>query len=425
MLWRRDKLLPSPTRSRLLPTSGGGGRCLLVAIVMLSVSALATEAGAQTPETPAATAPSAPPSATAEYRRKLAAYMQARQKFDDEAGAYWSAIAQKRRLRNAKRRDHQDIVLDDYVLTQPPLYAGPPRPPPPYSPPQAGQDREGAAPETPARRYIPVLADFLKSAQEYFGFIPQRPHSEIEFKRAYAKLALAAGLTREQIVRIYVFETGGNGTYDAQAGLEYSPHARAISPALGYSQLLNTNSVALLAERGDELVAALKARAAGLAGESKQALEGKIDVLRRMIKFCRSVADEWNAQDALANTPQGFGVHAMLLDVDVGPLLQVQKLLDSVVFARRKGHHAPLSAAELEMMNLTGDGNGLDIVMMPAAMRERIPTANFFQQGGYERNPVAIRNNVVAKLLAATEATMDRGINLPGAKELATAASGR
>ena len=71
------------------------------------------------------------------------------------------------------------------------------------------------------------------------------------------------------------------------------------------------------------------------------------------------------------------------------------------------------------MMNLTGDGNGLDIVMMPAAMRERIPTANFFQQGGYERNPVAIRNNVVSKLLAATEATMDRGVNLPGAKELA------
>src|SRR5215472_16639008 len=178
MLWRRDKLLPSPTRSRLLPTSGGGGRCLLVAIVMLSVSALATEAGAQTPETPAATAPSAPPSATAEYRRKLAAYMQARQKFDDEAGAYWSAIAQKRRLRNAKRRDHQDIVLEDYVLTQPPLYAGPPPPSPP------ARAKEGAAPEPapPPRKYIPVVADFLRSAQEFFGFTPQRPRSEMEFK---------------------------------------------------------------------------------------------------------------------------------------------------------------------------------------------------------------------------------------------------
>jgi hypothetical protein len=56
-------------------------------------------------------------------------------------------------------------------------------------------------------------------------------------------------------------------------------------------------------------------------------------------------------------------------------------------------------------------------------MRERVPTANFFLRAGYERNPVAIRNNVVAKLMAATDATMDRGMNLPGARELATAAS--
>jgi hypothetical protein len=386
---------------------------LLAAILMSLAGALAMEARAQTPETPTVSAQPAPSVVTTEYRRKLAAYMQARQKFDDEAGAYWSVIAQKRRLRNAKRRDGQDVVLDDYVLTQPPLYTGPP---PPSPRPQAEE-----APEIRARKYIPVVADFLKSAQEYFGFVPQRPRSEIEFKRAYVKLALAAGLTLEQIVRVYVFETGGNGTYDAQAGLEYSPHARAVSPALGYNQLLNTNSVELLAERGDELVAVLKARTAALAGESKQVLDRKVEVLRRMIIFCRTVPDDWNAHDVLANTPQGLGVHAMLLDVDVGPLLQAQKLLESVTFARRKGHRAPLSAAELEMMNLTGDGNGFDIVMMPTPMRERVPTANFFLQAGYERNPVAIRNNVVAKLLAVTEATMDRGMNLPGAKELATA----
>jgi hypothetical protein len=59
---------------------------------------------------------------------------------------------------------------------------------------------------------------------------------------------------------------------------------------------------------------------------------------------------------------------------------------------------------------------------MPAAVRERVPTANFFLQAGYERNPVAIRNNVVAKLLAVTDAAMDRGTNLPGARELAAAA---
>ena len=89
----------------------------------------------------------------------------------------------------------------------------------------------------------------------------------------------------------------------------------------------------------------------------------------------------------------------MVLDIDVGPLLQTHKLLTSVLFARAKGYTRPLSAAELEMMNLTGDGTGLDMVTMPQAMREQVPTANFFQRGGYERNPVAIRHNTVAKLL--------------------------
>jgi hypothetical protein len=351
----------------------------------------------------------------ADYQRRLAAYKEARAKFDEVAVPYWGAVAEKRRLRNAKRRDGREITADDYVLTQPPLYAGPSAPIDPSAPDRPPRDK----------KYIPVVADFLKSAQEHFGFVPARPRSESEFKRAYAKAALAAGLTREQILRIYAFETGGNGNYDAQAGQEHSPHARAISPALGYNQLLNTNSVELLAERGESFVAALKAKADKLAGEPRQALETKIEVLRRMIKFCRTVPDDWTEHDVLANSPKGLGIHAMVLDIDVGPLLQTQKLLDSIVFARRKGHHTPLTAAELEMMNFTGDGNGLDMVMMPAALRERVPTANFFLQAGYERNPVAIRNNVVAKLFAATSATMDHAVALPGARDLATALAGQ
>ncbi len=53
--------------------------------------------------------------------------------------------------------------------------------------------------------------------------------------------------------------------------------------------------------------------------------------------------------------------------------------------------------------------------------RSQVPTSNFFQRSGYERNPVAIRNNVVSKLLAATNAKMDRDMILPGAKDLAAA----
>jgi hypothetical protein len=54
-------------------------------------------------------------------------------------------------------------------------------------------------------------------------------------------------------------------------------------------------------------------------------------------------------------------------------------------------------------------------------MREQVPTSNFFQRSGYERNPVAIRHNTVAKLLAITDSRMDSNSQLPGAKELAAA----
>jgi hypothetical protein len=353
------------------------------------------------------------PQAIAEYRRKLKEYQEARAAFDEEAGAYWSAISEKRKGRNAKRRDRQAIVLDDYVLTQPPLYSGPKRPVNP-EPEEEKPPRE--------RKPLPVVADFLKAAAEQFQFTPQRPAAEVDFKRAYARYALAAGLTREQAVRVYSFETGGNGNYDMQSGLNPSkPGSRAISTAIGYNQLLTTNSVELLAEQGHELIKELTARAANLSGAPRKAMDHKLAVLKKMVAFARTVPDTWSEHEKLANTPQGWAVHAMVLDIDVGPMLQTHKLLTSVIFARAKGYNRPLSAAELEMMNLTGDGTGLDMVTMPQAMREQVPTSNFFQRGGYERNPVAIRHNTVAKLLAVTDERMDFNSGKPGAKELAAA----
>ena len=272
------------------------------------------------------------------------------------------------------------------------------------------------------RKAIPVVADLLKAAAEQFQFAPQRPASEVEFKRAYARVALAMGLTREQAVRVYSFETGGNGNHDMQSGLSASrPGSRAISTAIGYNQLLTTNSVELLAEQGHQILQALTEKAAALSGAPRKAMDHKIAVLKRMVAFTRTVPDEWAAHEKLANTPQGWAVHAMVLDIDVGPLLQTHKLLTSVLFARAKGHTKPLSAAELEMMNLTGDGTGLDMVTMPQALREQVPTSNFFQRGGYERNPVAIRHNTVAKLLDVTDERMDFNSKKPGAQELAAA----
>jgi hypothetical protein len=351
--------------------------------------------------------------AIAEYRRLLKQYLEARGAFEQEAGAYWSAISEKRRGRNAKRRDHQTIALDDYVLTQPPVYTGPKRPVNPAPEPE---------PERPPREHkaIPVVADLLKAAAEQFRFAPQRPSSEIEFKRAYAQVASAAGLTREQAVRVYSFETGGTGNYDVQSGIEHGGK-RAISTAIGYNQLLTTNTVELLAEQGPEFVRALTQKAAQLSGAARQAMDRKIAVLKQMVAVARAVPDEWAQHEKIADTPQGWAMHAMVLDIDVGPLLQTHKLVTSVIFARAKGYNRPLSAAELEMMNLTGDGTGLDMVTMPQAMREQVPTSNFFQRGGYERNPVAIRHNTVAKLLGVTDARMDSNSNLPGARDLAAA----
>jgi hypothetical protein len=354
-----------------------------------------------------------PGAAIADYQARLAQYQAARSAYEADATAYWDAVAEKRRARNAKRRDHLPIGLDDYVLGQPPVYTGPPRPIDPHAP----------APPPPERPEIPVVADFLKNAVEQFGFVPDRPASDLDFKRAYAKAALAAGLTRDQIVGVYAFETGGNGVYDSQAGLvPYRPGARAISPAVGYNQLLSTNTVSLLAEDGNRYLLALRQKAKGLTGPAKVAMERKIEALKRMIAYSRSVPNRWSEHDRLAKTTLGgFGIHAAVLDIDLGPILQVQKLTDSVRFARAKGYTAPLTAAELELMNLTGDGNGFDMVTMPQGLRARVPTANFFQQQGYERNPVARRTGVVANLIADIEAKMNHGAQAQGARDLAAA----
>ena len=381
-------------------------------LVLMAPQACATDAAAppQTASTDAM-AQAASPQAIADYRRLLRQYQEARGAFEEEAGAYWNSIAEKRRGRNAKRREHLAIALDDYVLTQPPVYTGPKRPVNPE-----GEE----APEIRPRQYkaIPLIGDLLQAASEHFQWTPQKPANEVEFKRAYARMASAAGLTREQAVRVYSFETGGNGNYDMQSGLR---SGRAISTAIGYNQLLTTNSVELIAEQGGEFVRELTQRAAQLSGAPRKAMEQKIAVLRKMVAYARSVPDDWSAHEKLADTPQGWAIHAMVLDIDVGPMLQTHKLLTSVIFARAKGYAHPLSAAELEMMNLTGDGTGLDMVTMPQAMRDLVPTSNFFQRAGYERNPVAIRHNTVAKLLAITDSRMDSNSNSPGARDLAAA----
>ncbi len=380
----------------------------IAALLLMPVLAVAQDAA--TPLRPVAQAASAD---VAEYRRRLRDYTLAWQSFDSAASAYWSAIVEKRRARMTKRRNGQTVSLDDYVLTQPPLYDGPPRPIDPSAP-----DRP-----PPVRRdtkYVPTIPEMLASARKYFQFAPQRPASELEFKRAYAKAVATEGVPADLAVRLYAFETGGIGTYDVQSGLlNARPGAKPLSAAVGYNQLLITYTMHLLADQGDDIVRALSAKSTGLAGAQREAMTAKIVVLRRMIAFARTVPAEWNAQEKLGETEQGWAVQVLLLDIDVGPLLQARKLNASIRYARMRGYREPLTAAELQMLNLMGDGSGLDIVTMPKAMRDQVPTSNFFQRRGYERNSVASRNNTVAKLLSVTDARMDAAVQQPGARDLA------
>ena len=322
--------------------------------------------------------------------------------FEGDEATYWRLISEKRRLRVAKHRDNQQVVLEDYVLAQPPQH-------------RASSRSPGEEP-TRSLEYVPVAADFLKAAAKEFNFVPDRPATEMEFKKAYARLASSAGLTKDQIVRIYAFETGGNGTYDTQAGLEFHrPGERAISPAIGYNQLLGTNSVELLAEHGDSYLRELKLIADKLTGPAKKAMQQKIEAVRRMVAFSRTVPDIWQEHDRLAKTTDGGrGAHALMFDRDIGPLLQTQKLVDLLLYARKKGYSGPLTAAELELMNLSGDGNGFDMILMAPALRSQVPTANFFQQDGYERNAIARRTGTVAVLIAVLDARMDEDFAIAG-----------
>src|SRR5712671_1822870 len=96
----------------------------------------------------------------------IEAYIRARTAYEQEAEAYWQSIANKRRARFAKRRSGEPIVLDDYVLMQPPVYSGPPRPPG-YVPPRRDPDQ----PPVP----IPTIPEFLQAAAAQYNFVPDRP----------------------------------------------------------------------------------------------------------------------------------------------------------------------------------------------------------------------------------------------------------
>src|SRR5262245_29503360 len=169
-------------------------------------------------------------------------YRRVREHFEAKLRAYWERVDAKRDARRAKHMLAQPYGADDYVLEQPPRYAGP------ELPPDIAKLVAELAPTV--QRPLPDVSDFLAHAKAQYGFMPT-PTSELDFKRRYAREALAAGLSKDQVVRIYALETGGQGTYDMQSGINpLTKQGRPISSALGYAQLLNGNSVSELVKHG-------------------------------------------------------------------------------------------------------------------------------------------------------------------------------
>jgi hypothetical protein len=385
-------------------------RPLIAALLGLGAVLLATTAGAASiDDFIAALSP--------EQRQEFKAWRAAQAHYEGSLDAYWGEVEKKRGARRAQRGSGKLYTAEDYVSTFPPEYQGP----------ELSQDldrrwtrflaaEEKARPEK-AKHPLPGIDDFLAAAKTYYEFEPTRI-SEREFKKRYAAESLSLGLSKEQVVRVYALETGGNGTADMQAGIHpITKKGRPISSALGYAQLLHANTVGELVQHGDGFIARLKTMAAATRDPARaQELKRKIASLQAMLRSARSVPDDWYRHVDFAQTPRGYGMHALNLDGDVGPWLQSVKLQGLKDFAAKKGV-TNLSGEELELMNLSGPATGLEM-MEPVGLTA--PTPNFFARKAYYVNKM-VMGKTSAELLADFTRRMDNSSQNPGAIEFAQA----
>lgn len=351
-------------------------------------------------------------------REAFVAYFQAQSAFEGRLDAYWDSVAERRSGRKIKKSKGAPLTEEDYVRWQPPVYKGPvlsedlaKR----WAAFQAKAEAEKPG-EPPKPR--PGLQEFLSEAKAHYGFVPERV-PEREFKLRYAREAVALGITKDQVVRIYALETSGLGTADMVAGIHpITKKGTPISTAIGYSQLLAANSIDEIVRSGNKFMERLRqmAKAPGTSPERHAMLVGKIESLKRMHAVAKSVPNSWENHVSLARTPKGLGIHAINLDADIGPWLQVVKLKGLKDMAARKGRTS-LSGAEIELMNLAGPGTGLE--MLTPVARD-MPTTNFFERQAYARNTI-VRGKTASELLAALDQRMEENIKNAGAIEFAQA----
>jgi len=345
------------------------------------------------------------------------AWKEARNVFNDRTDAYWEAVEAKRQTRRKKRSAKIPFDQNDYVMSFPPKYTGPTL--------SAALAKkyynfvEHQKTTEPAKeRELATVADYLESAKRVYGFTPERV-SEREFKQRYAEEAHALGLSKEQVVRVYALETGGNGTYDMQSGIHpIKKTGRAISSALGYAQLLDANSINELARSGETFISLInrKLRDPSNSPARTAALKRKLMVLKRMYANVKRLPFEWSVQQRYAKTDNGMGIHTLNIDADIGPMLQAMKLRTLKDTAEKQGRRS-LSGAEIELMNLAGPMTGLEMMDEPGASA---PTTNFFARRAYYVNKMVI-GLTGAQLQLELDRRMTQAITRPGAQEFAEA----
>jgi hypothetical protein len=393
----------------------GTRRALLARAVLVASAAFvlapACLAKAQTPTVDALSR------LTAEQRQVYDAWRSARTAFEAEYDAYWAAVDARRDGRRKKRAAGQPFTAADYVPAFPPKYAGPILP---DAITKAMVDPAQPTPPPALETQLPTVNDYRIAALTEHGFAPEQT-TEIEFKRRYAAEALTIGLSKDQVIRVYALETGGNGTYDMQSGLHpVTRLGKPISSAIGYAQLLSGNSVGELLRHGEGFARRLDTMAAndqsGVPWRSAS-LRRKAGIVRAMVADVKTVPDEWGAHVKFGGTPKGMAIHALNLDADVGPWLQVIKLKGLKETAATEAGRTALSGAEMELMNLAGPRTGLE---MMTPLGRTIPTPNFFSRGGYERNSV-VRERIASDLLLELGRRMELGLLKPGSIEFAAA----
>lgn len=355
---------------------------------------------------------------TPQQQNEFITWRTAKSQHDRMLDAYWQQVEKKREARRAKRGTTKFFDANDYVWTFPPTYKGPrlsAELDQKWARFLAAQEPHPEAPKPP--KPIPGLVDFLAAAKANYGFEPVRI-TEREFKRRYAEEAISLGLSKEQVVRVYALETGGDGTADMQAGINpVTKKGKPISSALGYAQLLHANTIGEFVKHGDTFIKRLQRLQANAPNRARaEELQRKIASLQAMLRTAKSVPNNWFRHVAFAQTPKGYGMHAINLDGDVGPWLQSLKLRGLKDFAARKSV-TNLSGEEIELMNLSGPGTGLEM-MQPTGLTA--PTPNFFTRRAYYVNKMVI-DKTSAELLAEFTRRMDSGSRKPGAVEFAEA----